>query len=145
MENTATFSKEAMRDRSLNKALWIAQVILFVLFGITGLMKLTMSIDKLTSMMLMVWAGMIPEWLVRLNGVAELAGALGVLLPAMTRVKPHLIPWAGYGLMTIMILAVGFHISHSGAILLIPNFILGGLAGFVGWGRSAGKAPIMPK
>ena len=145
MENAATFPKDATRERSLNRMLWAAQVILAVVFGITGIMKLTMSIEGLTTMMLMTWAGMIPEWLVRFNGIAELAGAAGVLLPAITRRGPHLIPWAGYGLMTIMILAVGFHISHSGAILLIPNIVLGGLAAFVGWGRSASKAPIAPR
>jgi len=46
----------------------------------------------------------------RFMGVAELAGAIGVIVPAATRIKPFLMPIAALGLLTIMVLA-GFSIS----------------------------------
>jgi hypothetical protein len=59
-------------------------------------------------------------------------------------VRPQLVSWAGYGLFTIMILAAGFHLSHSGFYMLPANILIGGLAGFVGWGRGS-QVPIQPK
>lgn len=143
MENTTSLpTSEAKGDR-LNTVLWIVQVTLAVAFGAVGTMLLALPMEKLAKVMM--WPGLVPEWIVRLNGVVDLVGALGLLLPSLTRIEPRLTVYAGYGLMTVMILAVGFHISYGGIWMLLPNFILGGLAGFVGWGRSEGKAPIEAK
>jgi len=48
--------------------------------------------------------------LVRFIGVSELAGALGLILPAATRIRPGLTPLAALGLSTIMALAMLFHL-----------------------------------
>jgi len=42
-------------------------------------------------------------------GVAELAGAVGIVLPMATNIAPSLGLWAAVGLSTIMLLAIGFH------------------------------------
>jgi hypothetical protein len=143
MENVTAIPSSRPNIDRLNTALWVVQVFLAVLFGILGIMMLSFSKDDLARTMM--WPGLVPEWVLRVNGLAELAGALGLLLPSITRIRPKLTVYAGYGLMTVMILAVGFHISYGGIWMLIPNFVLGALAGFVGWGRSDGKAPIMAK
>jgi putative oxidoreductase len=44
-------------------------------------------------------------------------------------------------LLTIMILAALFHVSHGEFGMLPINFVLGALAAFVAWGRLM-KAPI---
>ena len=68
-------------------------------------------------------------------------GAIGLILPAATKIKPTLTPLAALGLLTIMILAMAFHLSRGEAQALPINMVLGGLAAFVAWGRTK-KAPI---
>jgi len=80
-------------------------------------------------------------WLVRFIGVAEVAGAIGLILPAATRIKPVLTPLAAVGILVIMVLATGFHI-YKGEFHALPvTLLLGAMATFVAWGRFR-KAPI---
>ena len=125
--------------QGLSIALWIAQVLLFGAFAMAGFLKLTTPLDQLAGMM--PWVGTVPGALVRFIGFAELAGAVGVVLPAATRVRPGLTPLAALGLLTVMVLAALFHLSRGEASVLPVHAVLGGLAAFVAWGRSA-RAPI---
>ena len=120
--------------------LWIVQVLLAVVFAMAGFMKSTQPIDSLVQNG-MVWAGQVPVALVRFIGVSELLGAIGLILPAATKIKPSLTLLAALGLLTIMILAMAFHLSRGEAQALPINMVLGGLAAFVAWGRTT-KAPI---
>ena len=88
-----------------------------------------------------------PEGLVRFIGVAELAGALGLLLPALTRRKPVLTAWAATGLLVMMALALVVHIARGEPQALPVNFVLGGVAAFIAWGRFRGAriAPRAPR
>ena len=90
------------------------------------------------------WTGALPEGLVRFIGVAELAGALGLLLPALTRRKPVLTAWAAAGLVVVMALAVVVHIARGEPQVLPVNFVLGGATAFIAWGRFRG-ARIAPR
>ncbi|OQM74590.1 DoxX family protein [Manganibacter manganicus] len=132
-----------MSARNLNIALWTAQVLLALVFGAAGFMKVTMPLSDLAGML--TWPGNVPSWLVRFIGTAELAGAIGVLLPAFTRIRPMLTPLAALGFAIIQILAVPVHISQGDIATVGPiNAILLALALFVVWGRYA-KLPIQPK
>jgi hypothetical protein len=71
----------------------------------------------------------------------ELAGALGLFLPAATRILPRLTPLAAVGLATMMALAVPFHLVRSETVAIVFNLVLGSLAAFVAWGRGR-RAPI---
>ena len=66
-------------------------------------------------------------------GTAELAGALGVVLPMATGVAPWLSAWASVGLATIMLLAIGYHVRRRESPA-VPT-ILFALAVFVALGR----------
>lgn len=83
-------------------------------------------------------------WLARFIGFAELAGAIGLVLPAATRVKPWLTPLAALGLAVIMVLATAFHRIRGEADLIAFNFVPAFLAAFVAWGRWT-RAPIAPR
>jgi uncharacterized membrane protein YphA (DoxX/SURF4 family) len=120
--------------------LWTVQVLLAVAFGMAGLMKSTQPIDALVQAG-MAWTAEVPFLMVRFIGVSELLGAIGLILPAATKVKPQLTPLAALGLLTIMILAMAFHLSRGEAQALPINMILGGLAAFVAWGRTT-TAPL---
>ena len=128
-------------SKPLHIALWIAQVLLFVAFLGAGGMKLKMSAEELLKL---DPSGSIP--LTRFIGVAEVLGALGMILPAATRIRPGLTPLAALGLFIIMVLAAGVHtfMKHDIATAFPVVGGLGALAAFVAWGRWK-KAPIAPR
>jgi putative oxidoreductase len=128
--------------KAWNIALWVAQVLLAVAFGMAGFMKTTLPIADLTEKM--VWPGALPPALVRFIGVSEFAAALGLILPAATRIKPVLTPLAGVGLVIVMLLAAIFHAMRGEFGALPMNLGFGALAAFVAWGRFR-KAPIAPR
>jgi uncharacterized membrane protein YphA (DoxX/SURF4 family) len=120
--------------------LWVVQVLLACAFGMAGVMKSTQPVEALVQGG-MAWAGQMPLAVVRFIGVSELLGAMGLILPAATKIKPFLTPLAALGLLTIMILAMAFHLSR-GEVQATPiNIVLGGLAAFVAWGRTK-KVPV---
>lgn len=126
-------------SNALHVSLWIAQTLLAVIFFITGLMNLAMSIEKIAEML--PWVANAPVALVRFIGISELLGAAGLILPAALRIRPYLTPLAAVGLAIVMVLATAFHLfrgemAHLGAPVVI--FLL---AVFIAWGRTK-KAPI---
>jgi len=128
-------------SKALHISLWIAQVLLAVMFGMAGLMKTFQPIDGLVASG-MTWAAEMPG-LVRFIGISELAGAVGLILPAALRIKPILTPVAAVGLLVVMILAAGYHLSR-GEPGASTNLVLGAIAAFVAWGRFK-AAPIAPR
>ena len=115
------------RNTGLHIGLWVAQIALALAFGMAGFTKVSTPIAELAQMMPFV--ADTPAALVRFIGVAELAGALGLLLPGMTRIKPSLTAWAALGLVVVMGLAALLHLSR-GELGAVPvNLVL------VTWGR----------
>jgi uncharacterized membrane protein YphA (DoxX/SURF4 family) len=118
----------------MNIALWIAQILLAGLFGFAGVLKTFQSIPKLSAML--EWPGQMPEWLVRFIGVAELAAAIGLILPMLTGILPWLAPLAALGLAIIQILAIIFHAQRGETAKSLPvNAVLLLLSLFIIWGR----------
>lgn len=120
--------------------LWIAQILLAAFFAFAAYMKLLMTPEQLVGMGL-VWAQEYPIWFVRGIGLAELAGALGILLPALTRIQPGLTPLAALGFSAIQVLAILLHFTRGEAAVTPFNFVVLAVAIFVFWGRTR-KAPI---
>lgn len=128
-------------NRGWNIALWIAQVMLFIMFMGPGIMKTFMDPAALSAMGLL-WPSQVPIGLVRFIGIMELAGSLGIILPAATRVYPVLTPLAALGFVTIQILAIGFHTVRGEIATAWPfNAVYLPVALFVLWGRTR-KVPI---
>lgn len=142
MPTVATADELNRSPQTWNVSLWIVQCVLAVLFGVAGLMKITAPMQELIAAM--GWPGAVPPGLVRFIGVAEFLGALGLILPAASRVMPQLTPLSALGLFTIMVLATGFHITRNELRMLPVTLALGALAAFVAWGRYR-KAPIPPR
>ena len=134
--------QQQQRSKALHITLWIAQVILAAMFLMSGFMKLSQPIDQLSKML--PWAAQVPEALVRFIGVAEVLGAVGLILPSLLRIQPKLTPIAAVGLALVMLFAVVFHISRGETPMIGMNFILIAIAAFIAWGRFK-KAPITPK
>jgi uncharacterized membrane protein YphA (DoxX/SURF4 family) len=115
-------------------ALWIVQVLLALMFLFAGGTKLVIPPDVLASM------GSpnqipLPGWFVRFIGVAEVLGALGLLLPGLLRIKPWLTPLAAAGLVVIMIGATALNIVADGVAAGVVPLVVGLLAAFVAYGR----------
>jgi putative oxidoreductase len=128
-------------NRKLHISLWIAQVLLALSFAASGLMKIATPIDKLAKML--PWTAELPT-LTRFIGIAEVLGAVGLILPAATRIKPGLTALAAAGLTTVLVLAVFFHASRGELAHTPPAVVLGAIAAFIAWGRWK-KAPISPR
>ena len=122
-----------------NIGLWVAQILLFLVYGLAGFMKTTQPIPDLTAMM--VWPGIVPELMVRFIGLAELAGALGLILPMLTKIQPRLTILAALGLTVLQVFAIIWHISFAEFAALPVNAVLIGLSVFVLWGRR-NKLPL---
>ncbi len=119
-------------------ASWIVQVLLALVFVASGSMKL-FAFDQ--------FAASAPaladqKALVTFIGIAELAGAVGLILPALTRIFPVLTTWAAVGLATIMLLATGFHLSRVEVSHAVVTIILLALSAFVVYARGF-KAPVV--
>lgn len=118
---------------SLNFWLWVAQVLLALLFGLAGYMKTFRSIESLAPMM--GWAPSMPR-LTRVIGVLEILGAIGIILPLWTGILPWLTTLAALGFLIIQILAIGLHARRGETAKTIPmNLLLLALSAFVVWGR----------
>ena len=140
--SSTTYPRYAVPSRALSVSLWGAQALLALAFGIAGAMKLLTPLEALAAQM--PWVDDVPGALVRLIALSELAGAIGLLAPSLTRIRPALTPLAALGLALVMALAGLFHLSRGEAGMIAPNVVLGGLALFVAWGRGR-RAPIAPR
>ena len=120
--------------RALHVSLWLAQLLLAAAFLLVGHTHAIAPIEVAVARA--PWVASLPVALVRFIGVAELAGALGILLPAATRIRPTLTPLAAAGLATMMALAIPFHLVRGETSAIVLNLVLGSLAAFVAWGRT---------
>lgn len=127
-----------------NIGLWVVQVLLAAAYAMAGLMKLTQPMDALAAMG-MSYAIDYPEMLTRFIGTMEILGAIGIILPAATRILPQLTPLAALGFAVIQVLAIGMHAMRGETAMTLPaNLVLLALALIVIWGRTV-KAPIAPR
>ena len=113
----------------LNVVLCVVQGFLAALFILAGLSKLLMSAAELTAQ------SQLPLGLLRFVGVAELAGALGLILPGITKIKTFLTPLAAAGLVIIMLGATAISASSGQKGPAAISFLIGFLLLYVGFCR----------
>jgi hypothetical protein len=116
-------------SRKLNASLWTAQTLLAALFLFAGLFKLITPAAELAKQ------SPLPVAFIQFIGICETLGALGLLLPGLTRIHTELTSLAAAGLVIIMVGAVVVTAAATpGAGVLVP-FVVGCVAAFVAWGR----------
>ncbi|MFI7700214.1 DoxX family protein [Nonomuraea sp. NPDC049480] len=122
---------------TLNGALWTLQVLFGFFFAGSGFGKVLLYDEVLyaAAPRAVAWYAAVPQPLIVFVGVCEVLGGVGLILPAMTGVKPKLTPLAAAGLTLTMILAAGFHVMRSEYELVPANLLLGGVAAFIAVGR----------
>jgi uncharacterized membrane protein YphA (DoxX/SURF4 family) len=110
-------------------ALWIVQGLLALLFLWAGGMKLVLPVEAMTEQM------PLPGLFLRFIGVAEVLGALGLILPGLLRRRPALTPLAAAGLVLIMIGATVLTLASGAIAMALFPLVVGLLAAFVAYGR----------
>jgi putative oxidoreductase len=119
--------------------LWLLQVALACFFVMVGYSHALMPYAQIAPQA--TWMQDVPRWLSLFIGYAEIAGGLGLVIPAATRIAPWLTPLAALGLATIMILAIPFHVLKGESSVVWIHALVAALMVFVAWGRWR-KAPI---
>jgi DoxX-like family len=130
----AALDAPAARRRFINVTLWAAQAVVALVFIGAGLFKMSAPIADLAAAM--TWPGEFPPAMVRLLGAIDLAGGLGILLPALTRIRPGLTVHAALGCAVLQALAIAFHMSRGEYSVLTLNAVLLPCALYVLWGRA---------
>jgi len=130
---------------TLNGVLWSLQVVLGFFFAGSGFGKVLLYDGTLyaAAPRAVAWYAAVPQPLIVFIGICEVLGGVGLILPAMTGVKPRLTPFAGAGLTLTMVLAAGFHLSRGEYALVPVNVMLGAVAAFIAVGRS-NLRPVAP-
>jgi hypothetical protein len=132
--------------KKVNALLWTVQVLLAALFLFAGGMKLAAPAAALAQM------SPLPVAFMKFIGVAEVAGALGLILPWALRIRPALTPLAATGLVIIMVGAtVATLVTGPAAAAVLPA-LLSVLAAFVArsrwqhapYRRSSPRAVLQP-
>ena len=117
----------------LDIALWIAQFLLAAIFLLAGTVH---AFRYETARERLPWAKDLPRGIVVLDGVMEIVGGLGVVLPRLTGILPWLTPVAATGLTAIMIIAMSLHARRKEYSAIGLPGLLFALAVFVAYGRS---------
>jgi putative oxidoreductase len=116
----------------VNIVLWVLQALTALAFGGHGFL-LGFRPQRMAERV--PWVRALPTPLVRVLGVLEILGAIGVVVPAATGVLPSLTVAAAGGLVAMMLLAMLFHITRREWPNIGLNFVLGALAFVVAYGR----------
>jgi len=124
-------SESQQRKSSKSAVLWVVQIVLALLFLFVGMMKLVTPIDILLAQM----AVPLPGLFVRFIGVIEVAGALGLVFPALLRIKVFLTPLAAWGLALEMVGATIITVIGAGVVSALMPFLVGVLAVYIAYGR----------
>jgi hypothetical protein len=109
--------------------LWMVQGVLALMFLFAGGMKLVVPIEVLTEQM------PLPALIVRAIGVAEVLGAVGLILPGLLGIRPGLTPLAAAGLLILMSGATGFSLASNDLSSTLIPCVVALLAAFVAYGR----------
>jgi uncharacterized membrane protein YphA (DoxX/SURF4 family) len=112
-----------------NVTLWVIQGLLAALFLFAGSMKLILPTEAMAGPVAL------PGWFLRFIGVAEVTGAIGLILPWLTRIQPRLTPVAAGGLVIIMSGATVLTMMSGPAAGAAVPFVVGVLAAAVAYGR----------
>ena len=123
----------------MNILLWVLQVLLAMAFFAHGLLFLFPPAAMVEQM-----NASFPRWFQLFLGVAEVLAALGLTLPALSRVQPWLVSCAAVGIMIVMIGATIFHVARGEVSSAVITAVLLAMATFVAYMRWR-VAPIPPR
>lgn len=119
-------------SRALRISVWIAQVLL-ALMMISGAVLKWLPVEQSSAQM--PWMGQVPLWQLRVLGLLDLLGGVGVILPSLLRYGQRWVVAAATCIVLLMLSAIVFHISRGEASVIGFNIFLLLLAVLVAWVR----------
>jgi uncharacterized membrane protein YphA (DoxX/SURF4 family) len=123
-------TRDRAASKRINIAIWTVQVLLACLFLFAGGFKLVAPIAEMTKQI------PLPGLFLRFLGVVEVAGAVGLILPSLLRIRPYLTPIAAAGLIIIMSGATSISMAGGKIAPAVMPFVIGLLAGLVLYART---------
>jgi hypothetical protein len=114
----------------MNILLWVLQTLLALAFFAHGCLLLFPPASIVEQM-----NASLPRWFQLFLGVAEVAAAIGLTLPGVTRIRPLLVPAAAAGIMIVMISATIFHVTRGEMSSAATTVVLLAMATFVAYMR----------
>lgn len=108
----------------MNRTAWILQVVLGVYFVVTGVIHLVVPAGLPE---VLAWMYDLSTPLHLVAGSAEIAGGLGLVLPAATRIAPRLTPLAATGLVVVMLSAAAWHATRGEVRSIVGNLVVAAL------------------
>ncbi|HUA02178.1 MAG TPA: DoxX family protein [Candidatus Aquilonibacter sp.] len=131
-------AREKSAGGKLNVVLWVIQALLALVFLFAGGVKLVIPIAAMAKQI------GLPGWFLRFIAVCEVMGALGLLLPGITRIRMGLTSLAASGLVVIMVGATWISATKVSARSALSPLVVGLLAAFVAYARTS-LAPLRQK
>jgi uncharacterized membrane protein YphA (DoxX/SURF4 family) len=117
--------------RTANRVLWTAQTLAALLFLFAGAMKFIMPAEQMQSGPISL-----PITFIHFIGICECLGAIGLVLPSLTRIRPELTPLAAAGLTIIMVGATAISVTAAGAAAGTFPAVVGIVTAAIAYGRS---------
>src|SRR5215212_4623072 len=122
---------QATISRRTNIILWTAQALLAALFLFAGATKLILPISAMQGKI------SLPGLFLRCIGAAEVAGAVGLVLPWLLRIRPDLTRYAAVGLVLIMTGATTLTVMSGDIVPALLPFTIGVILTAIAHGRSS--------
>jgi uncharacterized membrane protein YphA (DoxX/SURF4 family) len=114
----------------MNILLWVLQVLLAAAFFAHGWLFLAPPPEIAAQM-----NASLPRWFQLFLGVAEIAAAVGLILPGLSRIMPWLVTWAAVGIMIVMVSATLYHLTRGEMSSAAITLLLLVMATFVAYMR----------
>ena len=118
-------------------AVWIVSGLLALAYLVSGGAKIATPHEKLKTTM--TWSEDFATWQIKVIGIIEVLGAIGLIVPELTHIAPVLTPIAAVGLAVVQGVAIVIHLRrHDDPKRLPANIVLLLVAVFVAVVRFAG-------
>jgi len=124
--------------KKANALLWTIQGVLAAVFLYAGGFKLALPLADLAKV------SPLPAPFLKFVAVCEVAGAIGLILPGILKVRTGLTPLAAAGLVIIMIGATVLTVATQGVAPAVLPFVVGILAATVAYGRRHQLRGLVP-
>lgn len=113
--------------------IWICQLLGGVMFTLAGIMKSTQPKEKLSAKM--PWVNSFSAGSVKMIGILQLLGGIGMIVPWVTGIFPILTPIAAAALGLMMLFAAAYHLSKKEFKEIGINLFLFLIVAVVAYGR----------
>jgi len=113
---------ETTKNKTLKILAWTLQILAALAFIMAGLMKISTPYEELVLADNMGWAEDFSAMQIKIIGILEVQGSIGMILPLVLKKFTFLVPFAALGLVLVMVGAIFTHLNREEPIIV--NIIL---------------------